>query len=145
MIPIGLETSSRPLPVTSRPSDLHDLLRDDAGHLHRMPERREEAEACAFEPETEPVAVVDELRGDGTERQLLAVAPDGQRQLLAAGVADRRGDLVGLHGLPVDRDDAVPGLQADRLRGRGDPVASSGATVSTVARRLTSDGHEEER
>ena len=134
-MPIGLETF---VPARCRsdqaPEGLHDLLRDEAGDLARHgPDRGEEAE---------PGARRARSRG-GSGRRRAARAPGragaprpsrtiGERELLAARVADRRRRSRRLsRASPYDRDDAVA-RPARPTVCAGDcdcPAWSSGATV----------------
>ena len=67
MIPIGLETSSRPSPVTSRPSDFTISFATSPVTSKARATAGKKPEAGALEAEAEPVALVDELGCDRAE------------------------------------------------------------------------------
>ena len=66
-MPIGLETSSRPSPVTRRPSDLTISFETSPRDLDGLPDSRDRPRPFALEAEPEPVAAVDELGRDRAE------------------------------------------------------------------------------
>ena len=74
-MPIGLETSSRPSPVTSRPSDLTISFETIPVTSTARPNAGNDPEALPVEAEAEAIAAVDELWRDRAELLLLAVAP----------------------------------------------------------------------
>ena len=73
MIPIGLETSSRPSPVTSRPSDFTISFATSPVTSTALPTAGKNPSPSPSRAEAEPVAVVDELGCDRAELDLLAV------------------------------------------------------------------------
>ena len=67
-MPTGLEISSRPSPVTSRPSEAPISFVTMPGHAHGLPGRLDRPEPFAAQDEPEPVDAVRLLGRDRPER-----------------------------------------------------------------------------
>ena len=131
MIPIGLETSFRPSPVTSRSSDLTisfatspvtSTARPTAGHGVR-----------AFEAEAELVPVVDELAATFAELEFLTGAKHGDRISPARLRRWSRRSRLAWTRLPLIATISVA-RSAARLpvRATRHPLRAPGAMVATV-------------
>ena len=132
-MPIGLETWSRPLPVTSRPERLDDLLRHESGHLHGVPERGQDAQPAPLEAEAQGDSGRRRAAARPVRARVALRCADRERELLALRSGDGVSDLARRDGYAVDRDDPVARLQPDDLcAARQRRPGVSGATFSTT-------------